>query len=57
MEEPARPSMEHFIKYRELYKGKVMRGALKRLDQIAKILLKHHDINCCSEQDTKHLKF
>ena len=23
----------------------------------AKVLLKHHDINCCSKQDTKHLKF
>ena len=30
---------------------------LKRLNQIAKILLKCQDINCCSEQDTKHLKF
>ena len=35
----------------------VMRDVLKRLNQIAKILLKCHDINCCSEQDTKHLKF
>lgn len=57
MEEHARPSMEQFIKYRESYKGKVMSGALERLNQIAKILLRRHDINCCSEQDTKHLKF
>src|SRR3954467_15968922 len=34
-----------------------MRAVLKRLDLIAKILLKRHDVNCCSEQDTKHLKF
>jgi hypothetical protein len=34
-----------------------MRGVLQKLDLIAKILLKRHDINCCSEQDTKHLKF
>ena len=54
---PARTSMEDFIRYRESYKGKVMRALLKRLDLIAKILLKRHDINCCSEQDTKHLKF
>ena len=54
---PARTSMEDFIRYRESYKGKVMRAVLKRLDLIAKILLKCNDINCCSEQDTKHLKF
>ena len=60
MEEHARTSMELeelFMKYRESYKGKVMRGVLQKLDLIAKILLKHHDINCCSEHDTKHLKF
>ena len=34
-----------------------MRGMLKKLNQIAEILLERHDINCCSEQDTKHLKF
>lgn len=39
------------------YKGKVMSGVLKKLDTIAKILLKRHDINCWSKQDTKHLKF
>ena len=54
---PTRTSMEDFIRYRESYKGKVMRAMLKRLDLIAKILLKRHDINCCSQQDTKHLKF
>ena len=57
MEEHARPSMELFIKYRESFKGKVMRGVLKKLDLIAKKILKRHDINCCSEQDTTHLKF
>ena len=57
MEEHARTSMEQFTKYRESYKGKVMRGVLKQLNQIAESLLKRYDINCCSEQDTKHLKF
>ena len=47
MEEHARTSMEQFIKYRESYKGKVMRGVLEKLNQIAKILLRCHDINCC----------
>src|SRR3954454_15901403 len=46
-----------FMKYRESYKGKVMRGVLKKLNLIAKILLKRHDINCCSRLDTEHLKF
>ena len=60
MEEHATTSMEVkelYMKYRESRKGKVMRDVLKQLNQIAKILLKRHDINCCSEQDTKHLKF
>ena len=60
MKEHARTSMELnelFIKYRESYKGKVMRGVLEKLNTIAEILLKRHDINCCSEQDSKHLKF
>jgi hypothetical protein len=57
MEEHARTSMELFIKYRESYKGKVMRGVLQKLNQIAEILLKRHDINYCSEPDTKYLKF
>ena len=60
MEEHATNSMEVrelYIKYRESTKGKVMRDVLKRLNQFAKVLLKHHDINCCSKQDTKHLKF
>ena len=60
MEEPALYSMELvelFMNYRESYKGKVMGGVLKKLDIIAKILLKRHDINCCAKQDTKHLKF
>ena len=60
MEEHATNSMEVkelYIKYRESTKGKVMRDLLKRLDQFAIVLLKHHDINCCSKQDTKHLKF
>ena len=34
-----------------------MRGVLQKLDLIDKILLKRYDVNCCSEQDTKHLKF
>ena len=60
MEGPALYSMELvqlFMMYRESYKGKVMRGVLEKLNQIAKILLRRHDINCCSKQDTKHLKF
>ena len=60
MEEHATNSMEVkqvYIKYRESTKGKVMRDVLKRLNQFAKGLLKHHDINFCSKQDTKHLKF
>ena len=48
---------ELFMKYRESCKGKVMRGVLQKLDLIAKILLKRHDINCCSRLATKHLKF
>ena len=51
------PLVEQFIKYRESKKGKGMRTMLKELDKIAKILLKRHDINCCSKQGTKHLKF
>ena len=63
MEEHATNSMEvnelymKYREYRESTKRKVMRDVLKRLDQFAKVLLKHHDINCCSKQDTKHLKF
>ena len=60
MEEHATTSMEIkelYMKYRESRKGKVMRGVLKKLNQIAEILLKRHDINCCSKQDTKHFKF
>jgi len=47
--------VELFMKYRESYKGQVMSGVLKKLDTIAKILLKRHDINCCSKHDTEHL--
>jgi hypothetical protein len=60
MERPALYSMELvelFMKYRESYTGKLMSSMLKKLDTIAKILVKRHDINCCSKQDTKHLKF
>src|SRR4051794_3029907 len=57
MEEHAKTSMEEFIKYRESYKGKVLNGVLEKLDLLAKILLKRHDINCCSRLATKHLKF
>src|SRR4051794_156708 len=60
MEEHARNSMELeelFMKYRESYKDKVMRAVLKKLDLIANFFLKRHDINCCSKEDTKHLKF
>src|SRR4051812_35267768 len=60
MEEYARPSMELkelFMKYRESYEGKVIRSLIKKLDPIAKILLKRHDINCCSRMDNEHLKF
>ena len=49
--------IELYMKYRESRKGKVMRGVLEKLNQIAKTLLKRHDINCYSKQDTKHLKF
>ena len=48
---------ELYMNYRESYNGKVIRGVLGKLNTLAKILLKHHDINCCSEQDTKHFKF
>ena len=60
MEEHAINSMEVkelYMKYRESRKGKVMRDVLTQLNIIAKILLKRHDINCCSKEDTKHLKF
>ena len=49
--------IELYMKYRESKKGEVMSVVLERLNAIAKILLKRHDINCCSKQDTKHLKF
>ena len=45
------------MKYRESRKGGDMRDVLKQLNIIAEILFKHHDINCCSKQDTEHLKF
>ena len=48
---------EIYMKYRESYKGKVMRGVFVKLNAINKILIKRHDLNCCSKQDTKHLKF
>ena len=53
MEEHARTSMfmkakESYIKYRESREGKIKRGMLKKLNQIAEILLKRHDVNCCS---------
>ena len=60
MEESDRTFMEAkelYMKYRESRKGQVMRGVIQKLNQIAKVLLKRHDINCCSKHDTKHLKF
>ena len=58
MEEHARYDVELnelYMNYRESYKGKVMRGVLGKLNTLAKILLKRHDINFCSKQDNKHL--
>ena len=49
--------IELYKNYIESRKGKVMSAVLEKLNTIAKILLKRHDINCCSKQDTKHLKF
>ena len=34
-----------------------MSAMIEKLNTIAKILLKRHDINCCSQQYTKHLIF
>ena len=49
--------IEYYNNYRESRAGKVMSAVIEKLNTIAKILLKCHDINCCSQQDTKHLKF
>ena len=49
--------IEYYNNYRESRNGKVMSVVIEKLNTIAKILLKRHDINCCSQQDTKHLKF
>ena len=49
--------MECYNCYRESRTGKIMSAMIEKLNTIAKILLKRHDINCCSQQDTKHLKF
>ena len=59
MEEPITmlELIELYMNYRESRKGKVMSAVLEKLNTIAKILLKRHDINFCSKQDTKHLKF
>ena len=62
MEELTRTSMlmearELYIKYRESREGKILRGMLKKLNQIAELLLDLHDINCCSKQHDKHFKF
>ena len=62
MDELTRASMlmearELYIKYRESKEGKILRGMLKKLNEIAELLLELHDINCCSEQHDKHFKF
>ena len=49
--------MECYNCYRESRTGKIMSAMIEKLNTIAKILLKRHDINCSSQQDTKHLKF
>ena len=49
--------IELYNNYRESRKGKVMSAMIEKLNTIANILLERHDINCCSKQDTKHLKF
>ena len=49
--------IELYNNYRESRTGKVMSDMIEKLNTIAKILLKRHDINCCSKKDTKHLKF
>src|SRR5215217_3250401 len=59
MEEPTTymELIELYMNYRESRKGKFMSAVIEKLNTIAKILLKRHDINCCSKQETKHLKF
>ena len=49
--------IELYNNYRESRTGKVMSAVIEKLNTIAKILLKRHEINYCSKQDTKHLKF
>ena len=49
--------IECYNNYRKSRAGEVMRAMIEKVNTIAKILLKRHDINCCSEHDTKHLKF
>jgi hypothetical protein len=43
--------IELYNNYRESRTGKVMSDVIEKLYTIAKILLKCHDINCCSKQD------
>ena len=49
--------IECYNNYRESRTGKIMSAMIEKLNTIAKILLECHDINCCSQQDTKDLKF
>ena len=44
--------IECYNNYRESKTGKVMSAVIEKLNTMAKILLKRHDINCCSQQDT-----
>ena len=51
MEEFTRTSMlmearELYIKYRKSREGKILRGMLKKLNEVAEALLSYHDINC-----------
>jgi hypothetical protein len=44
-------------KYRESKDGMVLEGFMIEINYIAKELLLHHDITCCSEQKDKHFEF
>jgi hypothetical protein len=44
-------------KYRESKEGIILEGLMTEIKYIAKELLLHHDITCCSEQKDKHFEF
>jgi hypothetical protein len=44
-------------KYRESKEGIILEGFMTEINYIAKELLLHHDITCCSEQKDKHFEF